>query len=89
MNGFTIGDSVGTQLLAFNTASNVTINGNNTILDGGGTQRGLFVFSGNVTIDNLTIQNAKARGGSGGAGLFAGGGGAGFGGRSSSRAARR
>jgi len=79
--GFTIGDGMGTQLLAFNTKSNVTLNGNMTTLDGGGTQRGLFVFSGNVTINDLTIQNALAKGGAGGGGTDGGGGGgAGLGG---------
>jgi hypothetical protein len=48
------------------------------VLDGGGSQRGLFVYSGTVNIKNLTIENMVARGGNGGTG--AGGGGAGLGG---------
>ncbi len=50
-------------------------------IDGGGTQRGLLVYSGGVTLENLTIENAVARGGSGGDGTDGGGGGgAGLGG---------
>ncbi|MGO9356779.1 MAG: autotransporter-associated beta strand repeat-containing protein, partial [Xanthobacteraceae bacterium] len=48
-------------------------------LDGGGSQRGLSVYNGNVTVENLTIQNMSAvgaagtnGGGGGGAGLGAG-----------------
>ena len=37
-------------------------------LDGGGSQRGLFVYAGNVTLENLTIQNMSAVGGAGGGG---------------------
>jgi uncharacterized repeat protein (TIGR01451 family) len=67
--------------------TNVTVLGNDRILDGAGTFRGLFVakFTGvlgtpaavTVTIQDLTIQNARARGG---AGQDNGGGGAGLGG---------
>src|SRR5262249_56848581 len=35
-----------TTLPAINSTSTVTINGGNTTLDGGGVQRGLFVYSG-------------------------------------------
>ena len=50
-------------------------------IDGAGSQRGFFVYSGNVTFENLNIQNTLAQGGSGGAGGFGGGGGgAGLGG---------
>jgi autotransporter-associated beta strand protein len=41
---------------------------------------GFFVYSGHVTIENLTIADAKAVGGAGGSGADAGGGGAGLGG---------
>ena len=55
--------------------------GQNYVIDGAGTYRGLFVYSGTARIENLTIQNAVAQGGKGGdAGGFAGGGGAGLGG---------
>ena len=47
-------------------------------LDGGGTERGLFVYAGKVDIDSLAINNMVAKGGDGGFG--AGGGGAGLGG---------
>ncbi len=56
----------------------LVINGDHETLDGAGAYRGLFVHTGNVTIENLTITDAKAIGGSGGA--DGGGGGAGLGG---------
>jgi hypothetical protein len=46
-------------------------------LDGGDKHQGLFVYSGQVEIENLTIQNARAIGGAGGPDA---GGGAGLGG---------
>ncbi len=60
----------------------LTIDGNGATLDGGavngvGGHRGLFVYSGNVTIENLTLSNMNAIGG---AGVSGGGGGAGLGG---------
>jgi ABC-type uncharacterized transport system ATPase subunit len=42
-----------------------------------GSQQGLFVYAGTVTIENLALNDMTARGGSGGSG---GGGGAGLGG---------
>jgi len=65
--------------------TNVTILGNNKIVDGAGTYRGFFVVKFAfplqaalaVTIQDLTIQNGRARGG---AGRDGGGGGAGLGG---------
>ncbi|HZL01146.1 MAG TPA: hypothetical protein VFC47_14750, partial [Caulobacteraceae bacterium] len=68
-------------LEAINLPTGVTldIEGDNAILDGGTSgQRGLFVYSGAVSIENLTIQNMVAQGGAGGNG--GGGGGAGLGG---------
>jgi hypothetical protein len=61
----------------------LTINGNGATISGGavngvGGHRGLFVYSGNVTIENLTLANMNAVGGNGGYG--GGGGGAGLGG---------
>ena len=38
------------------------------ILDGGNVQRGFFVYQGTVAINDLTIQNTVAQGGTGGAG---------------------
>jgi uncharacterized protein with beta-barrel porin domain len=61
--------------------SSVTINGGGIRLDGNGTYRGLFVYSGTVQINDLTVRNAVARGGNGGSGSDGGGGaGAGLGG---------
>jgi hypothetical protein len=65
--------------------TDVTILGNNRFLDGASTYRGFFVVkfvalmnaAVAVTIEDLTIQNARARGG---AGRDGGGGGAGLGG---------
>ncbi|MGN1285570.1 MAG: autotransporter domain-containing protein [Bradyrhizobium sp.] len=65
----------GTTLPIINSSSRVTINGGNFTLDGGGVQRGLFVYSGTVAVNNLAIQNAVARGGNGGSGADGGGGG--------------
>jgi hypothetical protein len=72
-------------LEAINLKSGVTlaIEGDGATLNGANSQgvsdnqRGLFVYAGAVTIDDLTIANTKAIGGSGGGG---GGGGAGLGG---------
>ncbi|MCA3579681.1 MAG: hypothetical protein IOD08_20635, partial [Bradyrhizobium sp.] len=50
----------GTTLPIINSRGTVTINGGNFTLDGGGVQRGLFVYSGTVAVNNLTIQNAVA-----------------------------
>jgi autotransporter-associated beta strand protein len=58
--------------------STLTINGNGFTIDGMGDQRGVFVYSGNVTLENLAITNAVAQGGNGG--NYGGGGGAGLGG---------
>jgi hypothetical protein len=73
---FTIG---ATALDAINLASGNTLavqGGSNTI-DGGGTQRGLFVYSGVVTVQDLALADMLAVGGAGDAGA---GGGAGLGG---------
>jgi hypothetical protein len=61
--------------------SSLTIVGNGETLSGANTYRGLFIYDGNVTVESLTIANAKAVGGAGGtAAVGAGGGGAGLGG---------
>ncbi len=57
---------------------NLMIEGNGFSLDGANARRGLFVYAGVVSIRDLTIQNARARGGDGG--FLGGGGGAGLGG---------
>lgn len=55
--------------------------GSPVVIDGAGTHRAFFVRQGNnVTLQNLTIQNTKAKGGNGGIGLRGGGGGMGAGG---------
>ena len=58
----------------------VTLNGNSHVINGANNYRGLFVYSGNVAINNLTINGTVAHGGAGGAGKYGGGGGAGLGG---------
>lgn len=68
-----------TTLPAINTSSAVTIDGGSNILNGGGVQRGFFVYAGTVTINNLTITNAQALGGAGGNAGGSGGGGGGLG----------
>ena len=67
-------------LTAISLHSGVTldIEGNGATINGQNSQQGLFVNSGNVTIENLTIANALAQGAAGAAG--GGGGGAGLGG---------
>ncbi len=71
------------DLEAINLGSGDTLDliGSGDTIDGGGTQRGLFVFAGHVAVSNLTIAHATATGGVGGNGRFTGsGGGAGLGG---------
>jgi autotransporter-associated beta strand protein len=55
------------DLLALNLHSgvSVTIDGDGGTLDGGGGHRGLFVYAGTVTVENLTIADAHAVGGRG------------------------
>src|SRR5271165_2719636 len=72
----------GAALEAINLAPGVTldIQGNGNALIGGGTatpERGLFVYAGDVVVQNLTLESFDAKGGAGGA---LGGGGAGLGG---------
>ncbi len=74
-NNITLTDG---DLLALNlpTDASVTIQGGNFTLNGDGDQRGLFVYSGTVIVDSLTITDMQALGGAGAGG---GGGGAGLG----------
>ena len=62
----------------------VIVNGANFTLSGNHQFRGLFLESGSVTVDNLTIADTRAQGGHGGLGMSnfgsGGGGGAGLGG---------
>lgn len=73
--------TLGTDLYAINLASrsSLTVEGANATINGGGNQRGFFVYSGTVAINNLTITNAVAVGGAGGGGASASGGGGGGG----------
>src|SRR5882672_8658103 len=57
-----------------------TIDGKNEATQQSYNQRGFFVYSGVVTLENMTIANTVAHGGDGGDGLGGGGGGAGLGG---------
>ena len=71
------------DIAAVNLQSGVSLvitGSNNAVLDGGNTVRGLFAYSGNLTVNNLTIQDTVAQGGAGSNAGFAGGGGAGLGG---------
>ncbi len=52
----------------------------NQTIDGGGDQRGLFIYSGDVNVSDLTLADMRAVGGAGGSGASGGGGGAGLGG---------
>ena len=61
-------------------SNSVTIRGNGNTIDGNDQFRPFFVLQGNVTIENLTVQNARAAGGNGGNGGRGGGGGLGGGG---------
>ncbi|MET4799716.1 VCBS repeat-containing protein [Bradyrhizobium sp. LB11.1] len=72
--------ALGANLTAINLASgsHLFINGAGYSLDGGNAYRGLFVFGGNVSINNLNIAHTLAQGGAGG--VEGGGGGAGLGG---------
>ena len=73
--------SLSSDLPVINTTSSVAITGSNgAVIDGGGVARGLLVSAGTVSVSNLTISNAVAQGGAGGAGQASGGGGAGLGG---------
>ena len=73
--------TAGTTLPAITgSANNLTINGGSHTIDGGSVQRGFFVYQGSVAINDLSIQNTLAQGGTGGGLGGAGGGGAGLGG---------
>jgi hypothetical protein len=47
-------------------SSTITVNGNGNTINGGGLFRPFFVLNGTVNINNLTVSNAAAIGGSGG-----------------------
>ena len=79
---FTTSFALSTDLYAINlaTGDTLTIRGANYALSGSGAERGFFVYSGVVAIENLTMENMTATGGAGGAAADPGGGGAGLGG---------
>jgi hypothetical protein len=58
----------------------LSIQGAGYPLNGFGLYRGLFVYAGTVTVNNMNKTDTVAKGGGGGPGFFAGGGGAGLGG---------
>ena len=60
--------------------NSITIAGGNNALSGANTFRGLLIFSGTVSVADLSITNTRANGGAGGGGQASGGGGAGLGG---------
>jgi autotransporter-associated beta strand protein len=55
--------------------TNVSIEGGGFTINGGSLVRPLMVYSGEVTISNVTISNGMAKGGTGGSGADGGGGG--------------
>ncbi|MBS0605299.1 MAG: autotransporter-associated beta strand repeat-containing protein, partial [Verrucomicrobia bacterium] len=68
-------------ILNLNAANTIALDGTNggtpIVIDGASTFRGFFARQGNVTLQNLSIQNVKAKGGTGGIGGGGGGMGAG------------
>jgi autotransporter-associated beta strand protein len=70
------------DLFAINlhSSASLTIDGQGHTLNGAGAYRGFFAYAGSLTINNLAIDNALARGGNGADGFMGGGGGAGLGG---------
>ncbi len=79
--GATLTESADIAAINLKGADTLTLDGQGAFLNGAGAHRGLFAYAGGVTINNLTIENAVARGGAGGDGATAGGGGgAGLGG---------
>ncbi|MBV5310365.1 choice-of-anchor Q domain-containing protein, partial [Chromatium okenii] len=63
-----------------NIATSLTVSGNNHTISGNNAYRVFWVESGTVSLENLTIANGKAQGGTGNASNGSGGGGAGLGG---------
>jgi hypothetical protein len=61
-------------------SDDTTINGNGVIVSGNNSSRVFFVNSGTVSLQNLTVANGRAQGGSGGSSGAGGGGAAGMGG---------
>jgi large repetitive protein len=72
--GATLTETADIEAINLTGNDTLTIYGRGASLDGANTYRGLFAYSGKTTIENLTIENAVAKGG------YGGGGGAGLGG---------
>lgn len=66
--------------LSMGAGGTLAIVGAGHTLSGAGSYQGLFVATGTVSIDSLTLANMKAQGGAGGTAHYAGGGGMGAGG---------
>jgi len=66
-----------TALTEINLKAGTTLDlvGGGAVLNGGGTERGLFVYAGAVDIANLTLENMDAQGGSASSNGGGGGGG--------------
>ncbi len=66
------GFTLNSDPLAINLGSGGTlsIDGGGFVIDGASTWRGLFVYSGQVSINNLGVSHTVARGGAGGYGTF-------------------
>ena len=77
--GATSNETASMDSVDLKSGDTLTINGQGATINGGDAYRGLFVYAGAVTIENLTISDAAAIGGAGGSG-DPGGGGAGLGG---------
>jgi hypothetical protein len=70
--GATLTESADLSAINLKGSDTLTINGQGAALDGAGAYRGLFVYSGTTTIEELTIESAVAEGGAGaGAGAAA------------------
>ncbi|MGA9869520.1 MAG: hypothetical protein WBQ75_24055, partial [Acetobacteraceae bacterium] len=65
---FGSGFTLNTDLLALNLGAggSLTLIGNGQTINGAGTYRGLFDYAGALIVNDLTIANTVARGGSGG-----------------------
>ncbi len=79
--GGTLALSADLEGIELGTGSTLTINGLGGTIDGKGAYSGILAYSGDVIINDLTLQNLVAKGGAGGSGQGGGGGGgAGLGG---------
>src|SRR3954447_21647194 len=67
------------QAIDLHAGVTLVIEGDGHTLNGGGVQRGFFVYAGTVEINDLLINNMLARGGDGGTSDVGGGGGGGAG----------